>query len=233
MPIMLNNKYYTWYSNICQRAFSRSITGYTEKHHILPKSIFPEVAKDPTNLATLTAREHFLCHWLLTKIFVGDSKRKMCYAFSRMIEPGNQYQSRYLPKSTVYAKLRESLAKQLTGKANGNKWYTNGTANLLLAISSTIPDGYYLGRSFSESHKEKLSDRAKERVWSEEQKINRSTAYKGRLGHSQTEVTKKKISDSRANQTATDKTRAKMSASKLGKKRGPYKSRPKSPTDTN
>ena len=42
---------------------------YYERHHILPKSLFPLWEKDKRNLVLLTAREHFFCHQLLTKIY--------------------------------------------------------------------------------------------------------------------------------------------------------------------
>ena len=42
---------------------------YYEKHHILPKSLFPLWRKRKSNLVLLTAREHFFCHQLLTKIY--------------------------------------------------------------------------------------------------------------------------------------------------------------------
>ena len=42
---------------------------YYEVHHILPKKMFPAWAKRKSNLVLLTAREHFFCHKLLTKIY--------------------------------------------------------------------------------------------------------------------------------------------------------------------
>ena len=42
---------------------------YYERHHILPKSLFPLWTKNKRNLVLLTAREHFFCHQLLTKIY--------------------------------------------------------------------------------------------------------------------------------------------------------------------
>lgn len=42
---------------------------YYERHHILPKSLFPLWVNDKRNLVLLTAREHFFCHKLLYKIF--------------------------------------------------------------------------------------------------------------------------------------------------------------------
>ena len=40
---------------------------YTETHHILPKSM--DGSNDVDNLVVLTGKEHFICHYLLTKIY--------------------------------------------------------------------------------------------------------------------------------------------------------------------
>lgn len=42
---------------------------YFEFHHILPRSLFPNWIKRESNIVPLTAREHFFCHQLLTKIY--------------------------------------------------------------------------------------------------------------------------------------------------------------------
>ena len=42
----------------------------THKHHILPKSLFPEYScftENPWNCAVLTPRQHFVVHWILAK----------------------------------------------------------------------------------------------------------------------------------------------------------------------
>lgn len=88
--ISFNNKYTKWYLNICQQAQQRATTrkaaiallGYTERHHILPKSFKLSGEKDPTNFAYLSIEEHFLCHRLLTKMFSGQFKAKMNYAMT-------------------------------------------------------------------------------------------------------------------------------------------------------
>lgn len=53
---------------------------YTEKHHIIPRCIGG--SDDKSNLVTLNAREHFVAHWLLTKIYIKN--RKLKYAFIAM-----------------------------------------------------------------------------------------------------------------------------------------------------
>jgi hypothetical protein len=54
-----------------------------ELHHIVPQSLGGTNAKD--NLVWLTYREHFLVHWLLTKITTGKARRKMANAMVYMV----------------------------------------------------------------------------------------------------------------------------------------------------
>ena len=79
---MLTNKYSKWYFNIISAAKTREIIGYTEKHHIIPKSLGGTNTKD--NLVRLTAREHFVCHRLLPLFTKGDDKAKMLRAIWSM-----------------------------------------------------------------------------------------------------------------------------------------------------
>jgi hypothetical protein len=76
----LQNKYTRWYYNIVQRAQLRILPQdiYTEKHHIIPQSLGGD--NSTTNLVHLTAREHFVCHLLLTKMTTGLQRRSMAYA---------------------------------------------------------------------------------------------------------------------------------------------------------
>ena len=55
------------YNQLIERAQNRTLEGYVEKHHIIPKCLGGSNNKE--NLVELTAREHFLCHKLLTKIY--------------------------------------------------------------------------------------------------------------------------------------------------------------------
>ena len=109
---MLNksmNKYNTWYNNITENARTRTLSGYTERHHIIPKSLGGDDSKE--NLVNLTAREHFICHWLLTKMHTGESRAKMVYALNGMKRNG-QYTQRYETKIT--SKVYENLKKEFS-----------------------------------------------------------------------------------------------------------------------
>ena len=54
-----------------------SVDGYYETHHIIPRS---EGGKNtPDNLVNLTAREHFLIHWLLHRIAPSIKSRSIAF----------------------------------------------------------------------------------------------------------------------------------------------------------
>jgi hypothetical protein len=118
------NKYEKWYASITETAKNRKLTKYTETHHIVPRSLGG--TDESINLVKLTAREHFVCHWLLTKIYTGESRSKMIYALNGM-KRNNDHQERYETPITsrVYAKLKEEFGKihsqTMKGKIAHNK----------------------------------------------------------------------------------------------------------------
>ena len=63
--MFVENKYFKYYYNIINGAKSRTISGHTETHHIIPRSMGGLNNKE--NLVDLTAKEHFICHLLLNK----------------------------------------------------------------------------------------------------------------------------------------------------------------------
>lgn len=121
---MLTNKYSKLYFNITFNAKQRITLGYTERHHIIPQSLGG--SNDKENLVELTAREHFICHWLLVKMTEGEARGKMLYALNGM-KAENKYQERYHTKITarVYEKYRiehaENHSKKMKGKPAWNK----------------------------------------------------------------------------------------------------------------
>lgn len=129
---MLNknmNKYEKYYKQIISNGIPSRLPGY-ERHHVLPKSLGG--SDEPENLVYITAREHFICHWLLTKIYpTGEEHWKMLNAL-RMMRAENPNQHRYETKITsrVYAKLKEEYAQiqseRYSGEGNpmyGDKFY--------------------------------------------------------------------------------------------------------------
>lgn len=78
--------------------------GYTEKHHILPKSLFPEYANEKWNLVTLVYEKHVKSHELLFRIFRTTG---MYIAYKSM--------------SGISSELRILVAADLSGDGNPAK----------------------------------------------------------------------------------------------------------------
>lgn len=83
LAMFIDNKYTKWYNNIISKYTEYPPTGYTETHHILPRSMGG--SDNSPNLVKLTAKAHFICHVLLIKMTSGRNLIKMKYALTLMI----------------------------------------------------------------------------------------------------------------------------------------------------
>ncbi len=100
------------HDSIIGRAKSRLLVGYKERHHILPKSMGGDNSKG--NLVDLTAKEHYIIHRLLIKIY--PNERKLVYAFWRMIN--DRKEQRYKASPKIYEQTRILAAKDLRDRFN-------------------------------------------------------------------------------------------------------------------
>ena len=104
----LPNKYTRTYNSIVARAKNRELDTYVEKHHIIPQSLGG--SNDSENIVKLTAREHFICHLLLTKMVEGTNKSKMYQAAWMMASCVGKHQERYKINNRLYAKLKLKMS---------------------------------------------------------------------------------------------------------------------------
>lgn len=123
------NKYTKYYTLLTDRAKSRVLTGYTERHHIIPQSLGG--SNDKENLVDLTAREHFICHWLLIKMTEGECRGKMLYALQSM-KAENKYQERHSSAITarVYERYRTEHAKNHSERMKGKPAWNKGGVSI-------------------------------------------------------------------------------------------------------
>ncbi len=127
---------------------------YTETHHIIPRSLGGKNFK--SNLIVLPAREHFIAHLLLSKMFSNKIKKaKMIMALAMMMVSSKK-QNRYRFTSRQFSFLRELHAKSMSvlqgGKLNSQSetmWITNGIKNKKIKIFEQIEDGWKKGRFFN------------------------------------------------------------------------------------
>lgn len=110
--------YYNLISKARARASSKIearavLDGYSECHHIIPKCIGG--TDDISNLVHLSAREHFVSHLLLTKIY--PKEYKLLYACFRMLFT-NHNEERLRGKTYEELKLKVYLFRKTQNKDN-------------------------------------------------------------------------------------------------------------------
>jgi len=193
------NKYEKWYSQIVERAQNRIFNEYTELHHIVPRSLGGTNNID--NLVKLSAREHFICHWLLTKMFTGTAKSKMINAMYIM-RAESSHQKRYQSKITsrVYENLRKDYSKYISDMNKGRV------------------------QPLDEKVKQVKAQTGRKRApFSNEWRAKLSAASAGtnnsRYGVVVTDETRRKIGNKIRGRKQTQEEKAKRSAANIGKKR--------------
>jgi hypothetical protein len=163
-------KYTRWYYDIINRAKIRSTSGYIEKHHIVPKSLGGN--NNLENLVRLTAREHFICHWLLTKM-VSNKKEKyqMWNAFSCMLYRENPNQERHKVTSRVFENIKSVGARIKSEKFSGEN-------NPMFGRKGVLNPHY--GKKKSAEHIANLSKAHKGQIRTVEARAKQSVTTKGR-----------------------------------------------------
>jgi hypothetical protein len=215
------NKYTKWYNQITDRARDRVVEDYTERHHIRPRSLGG--TDDADNLVDLTAREHFVCHWLLVKITTGEDRYKMLNAL-RMMRAEKHGQQRY--DTAITSRVYESIKKEY--------------AQLQSVLRSGSGNGFY-GKKHSEEARRAISEKntgkkltddqiarqvaaqtGRNRApFSEEWRAKMSESKRGeknnRYGVALSEETRRKIGDRIRGRKQTDEEKARRGAANKGK----------------
>lgn len=143
------------YDNIIQKAKNRQLESYKEKHHIIPKCLGGNDNKD--NLVELTAKEHFLCHMLLCRIYPDNIK--LLYAlFLMSIGRNKKPHSKYKLSSRTYERIKQEWHEKVKHKPKppgfGDRLKnTERNKKIGLANKKSKPPGF--GNMMSELNKGK------------------------------------------------------------------------------
>lgn len=129
------------YNSLIDRARNRALTGYKERHHIIPKCLGG--SNDASNLVDLTPEEHYVAHQLLVKIH--PNSLKLSYAAIKMT-----VSTKYVRRNNkVYGWLKRKHANNISNTQTGRKYYNNGKRCIKLHDGDIIPEGFILGRGWS------------------------------------------------------------------------------------
>lgn len=142
------------------------IGAYRERHHILPRSIFPEHADAPWNLRELSGADHFKAHYLLFKALPNVPQAvyawRMLWAnrFKQLpIEMLEAYAEEYATAKAAWSRLRRA-------------WSPTPETRAKMSASAKV-------KVFSETHRANMSRSKMGHVVTEETKRKIGDAQRG------------------------------------------------------
>jgi len=193
---------------------------YYEAHHIIPKCMGGDGRSYDIlhpNIILLTAKEHYMLHRLLCKIY--PNNKGLQYALWMMINGSSKYK-RFIPSGKVYENLKQEYSKLLKNRiiseetkkklSKSRKSHSEETKKKQSIAAKNRP---FKG-SMSAEQKRKIANSSKGPV-SEETKKRISEAKKG---HIHSEETRLKLSIARRKRVITEETRKKLSIAAKNRK---------------
>lgn len=131
---------------------------YIEKHHIIPKSMGG--SDDLNNIVELTAREHFIAHWLLYRIYPNESS--IIYAFWMMTNRFKNF------SSIAYEESKIAHSYNHKGFQHSDK------TRKLISKKRKLQGNNWNGKTHTVESKSKMSESAKNKNMSEDTKSSRN-----------------------------------------------------------
>ena len=175
--------HYNRYTQFIGSLRGQSVDGYAEVHHIVPRSLGG--SDDADNLIRLTARQHYVAHWMLSRALGGSAAR----AFFMMSNFGRYGQV----NSTTYAIARQEYAELAAVQMKGR------TMRPVSEETRKKQSQAKLGKKLTPEHIEKVRQTRIGVKLSDQWKANVSAAKRGRgngrLGCAMSEQTKQRIGD--------------------------------------
>jgi len=183
--------YRVHYDRLIDRARHRTIDGYSERHHVVPKCLGG--GNERSNIVRLTPEEHFVAHELLVKLHPGD--RRLTWALMRMSGAGGR---------KAYGWLRRKFGEQISAAQRGRKRPASVGANIRAAQIGRV-----LGPP-SQQHRDRIraAKLGKKRAPFTPQAL--ANMRIGQLGRTKSAETREKIAAAHRGRVCTDEHRQRM-----------------------
>jgi hypothetical protein len=130
------------YRSLIDKANSRTVKGYYETHHIIPRCLGG--SDDPSNLVRLTPEEHYVAHQLLTKMY--PNHKGLVYA-AIMMCVGRSTNKLYGWIRRRLAVVQSSVMKGRKNPTQDKRWVSNEHETILVdkdIAENLISVGTYL-----------------------------------------------------------------------------------------
>lgn len=153
------------YSKLIERAKTRTLVGYCERHHVIPRCMGGD--NDKSNLVRLAAEEHFIAHQLLVKIF--PDNHKLVFALHRLTHVSENCAR----NNKMYGWIKRKFSESMKGNKYGSalKGYKHSVESIANMSKAKIGNKFGTGR---------IGNNKEGAVLSEETKLKISTAMRGK-----------------------------------------------------
>lgn len=159
----MNQHYNSRYEKFIDSLKTQTVLGYTERHHIVPKSLGG--SNDKSNLIRLTPRQHYIAHWMLWKIYGGAMTR----AFFLMSHEDRNHRINSKTYKLARENYSQQVKEQMAKQSNVPKFTVEHREKLRQAK---------LGTTLSAETRKKLGDAQRGRKLSDETKLKISLTKK-------------------------------------------------------
>jgi hypothetical protein len=225
--------YAAHYERLISRARGRTITGYRERHHVLPRCMGG--TDDPQNIVELTGEEHYVAHQLLVKMYPGN--RRLTHAANLMSRASGNKSYGWIRR--LHAK---AISEALRGKERPEQRGRVFTAEHRVKLSAARKKRIYTpelranlsaslkGKMRSEQHRTNHAEALRGFKHSEEMRAKVSASLIGNtraagcthwIGRKHSEEAKAKISAAKKGIPPSPEAIAKIAAKNTGRKYGP------------
>jgi hypothetical protein len=176
--------YQAHYDRLMWRAQNRVLSGYSERHHIVPRCLGG--SKHPDNVVRLTPEEHYIAHQLLVKLH--PENFRLVWAAAAMAGATQKMAGR--ANNKLHGWLRRRFAEQIGKRNKGRKMPPGfGAAVSARQLGSKR-------KPHSEESKRKTSAAMKGRTFTEEHKAKLAAAKLGKRRGPFTEEHSRRMSES-------------------------------------
>lgn len=145
--------YQLHYSRLIERAKTRQLDCYVERHHIIPRCMGGTDSKD--NLVKLTPEEHFLAHQLLVKIYPNNNK--LVFAATCMTRNSNGKRTDNKLYGWIRRRLSKAVSIQQTGRPESPE--ANLKRSLTLKGRNAGKNNPFYGKEHTLEFKQGLSEK--------------------------------------------------------------------------
>lgn len=109
-----SEEFLSLYLDLIEHISNNPPQGYSERHHILPQSLFPNLKKDELNIIKCSAYHHFVLHYYLAKFLKNN---KMIFALNNMNRVKKYLTQEQLDDSAKkYQEFKEDFSKAISQK---------------------------------------------------------------------------------------------------------------------